>query len=236
MNRTVDGLRGDERAMALMEFALTAPLLLTVGAYGIELANYAIIQQRVSSIALQLADNGSRVGVDDGQAEYQLREGDINDVLQGARSMGTSLGLTTHGRVTMSSLENVTQKWDSNGPVQRIHWQRCIGLHKGYDSTYSIKFHPQDAGKDPTQDDEGDKSTGMGNPVVVAPDGSGVIFVEISYEYQPIFGTMFMSPNKIYYTASYMVRDKRDFSHIYNPPMPQGTPAPVASTCDLYTA
>ncbi len=35
--------------------------------------------------------------------------------------------LNPGGRIIVSSLENVQQSYDTQ-PVQRIHWQRCIGL------------------------------------------------------------------------------------------------------------
>ena len=66
---------------------------------------------------------------------------------------------------------------------------------------------------------------------VNAPAGSGLIFVEINYDYQPLFGSMFMSSRKIHHVASLIVRDKRDFAQLYNP-----SPAATRMTCDKYTA
>ncbi|NWO96523.1 hypothetical protein, partial [Escherichia coli] len=82
-----------------------------------------------------LADNASRVGLFSGQTTIQLREADINDVLQQTRLHGSAIDLTTKGRVTLSSLENVKQSYDT-AATQRIHWQRCIGTLSGtsYDS------------------------------------------------------------------------------------------------------
>jgi hypothetical protein len=222
------------------------PIILLIGGYGIELANYAVVQQRVSSVALQLADNASRIGVDNGQAIYQLREGDLNDVLQGARLMGKTINLTKYGRVTLSSLENVTRVFADGtsdpAPVQRIHWQRCIGQHTGYESSYGAVNKPNgtpnvDAASDTTKANAGVVSPGMGPaPLVKAPSGGAAMFVEVNYEYQPVFGSMFMDPTKIHYIASFVVRDKRDFAQIYHPAPPTGTPPPVPSTCDKHDA
>lgn len=115
----------DRAGLALLEFALSAPIVLLVGCYGIELANLAIVHMRVSQIALSLADNASRVGAYSNLATQQLREVDVNDILQAARYQGAAINLTANGRITVSSLENVAQSYDTQ-PVQRIHWQRCI--------------------------------------------------------------------------------------------------------------
>lgn len=231
-------LRREERGNSLVEFALATPVVLLLGGYGVELANLAIVNLRISSVALQLADNASRIGVNNGQAIYQLREGDINDVLQGARLLGQSLNLTKYGRVTLSSLENIQQQNFSDhaadtAPVQRIHWQRCMGQHTGYDSSYGTT--PTTAGSNTSYANAGTPSSGMGDsPQVNAPAGSAMIFVEVNYEYHPVFGTTYMNAQKIHYVASFVVRDRRDFSQIFNPTAPGGTPQPVASTCDKY--
>jgi len=221
----------EQRAVSVMEFALGAPLLMTLGGYGLEVSNLAITNMRVSQYALQIADNASRIGVNSGLATFQVREGDINDVLQGLRLFSAGSKLTTYGRVTVSSLENVQQKYDDDN-VQRIHWQRCIGMKSGagFDSSYGTTS--VSAGTDGTSGTEGtDTPNGMGDPgkQINAPDGTGVIFVEVNYQYQPLFGTLFVNPTKLHYVAAMMVRDKRDFSQIYNP-----APTAVASTCDKH--
>jgi len=213
-------LRRDESGLALMEFAFTLPLILAMGGYGGELSNYALTQMRVSQIALNLADNASRVGVDSGLQTVQLREADINDVFAASRLEGAGVNLTTYGRVTLSSLEG-----QSDGK-QLLHWQRCIGLKS--DSGYGSSYGNAGSG------DTGIYVTGgMGDAdaKVVSPPSSGVMFVEINYEYQPLFGKLFMKPTKIHYIASFIVRDKRDFTKVWNP-----APTATASTCSTYTA
>lgn len=223
-----------EGGLALIEFAYAAPIVMTIGCYGIEISHLALTNLRVSEIALNLADSASRVGVSSNLATTQLREVDINDVLQGARLKGAvgGMNLTTYGRVTLSSLENVQQTYDT-APVQRIHWQRCIGLMSGtgYDSTYGTTSTT--AGTDATQTNAGTTTaSGMGDTgfKVSAPAGSGLMFVEVNYNFQPLFGSLFVSPRIIHYTASFIVRDKRDFAQVYNP-----SPAATRSTCNLHT-
>lgn len=225
-------LSRDTSAVALTEFAFSVPILLTIGMFGVEESNIALTNLRVSQYALALADNASRVGVAGSNAStvQQLREVDINDVLQGTRLQGANIKLTTYGRVTLSSLENVQQSYDT-APVQRIHWQRCIGLKSGagYDSTYGTA--PVTAGSDATSAKAGTTTAGMGDAgaTVSAPSGSAVMFVEINYDYQPLF-TSLLGTRKLHYIASFIVRDNRDWSRVYNPV----TAAPISS-CDLHT-
>lgn len=222
-----------EGGVAYIEFAFAAPILLSIGCYGIEISHLALTHLRISQVALNLADNASRVGVSSNLTTTQLREVDVNDVLQGARLKGSTMGLTTYGRVTLSSLENVQQTYDT-APVQRIHWQRCMGVKSGtgYDSTYGTTTTT--AGTDATAANKGTAAaSGMGDTgsQVSAPSGSGVMFVEVNYDYQPLFGSLFVSSRIIHYTASFIVRDKRDFSQIYNP-----SPAASRSTCNLHAS
>ncbi len=63
---------------------------------------------------------------------------------------------------------------------------------------------------------------------VIAPNGMGVMFVEINYTYQPLFGSLFVAPQTIGYSASFIVRDRRDYSRIWP------SPGTTKSTCDLY--
>ncbi|MBQ1498750.1 MAG: hypothetical protein IIZ38_10580 [Sphingomonas sp.] len=216
--------------VAMLEFALALPVVLVLGCYGVETANLALANLRVSQIAANLADNGSRLGLMSSASTVQLRELDINNALQAARLQGNAIGIGANGRVTLSSLEYIQQSYDT-APVQRIHWQRCFGMKSGtgYDSSYGTTSAT--AGTDATRTNAGTTVTGMGDPgaVVTAPSGSGLIFVEINYDYQRLFGSSFMGPARLHYVASFIVRDRRDFSQLFNP-----APAATRSTCDKY--
>lgn len=220
-------LRHDRSGLALIEFAYAMPAVMGMGMYGVETANLAQTHLRVSQVALMLADNASRAGADAaGGTIQQLREIDINDVMQGARLQGARIDLVNNARVTLSSLETNT----SGG--QWIHWQRCLGKMRGegFDSSFGV----EGVGK------TGTAFAGMGRPgaEVKAPEGEAVIFVEVNYQYKPLFGTWLVGSPRIQYTASYLVRDKRDLS------VNNGTgiddPAPAVGTakmtCDKYTA
>jgi len=231
--RTNRRLARDTSGLAMLEFAFSAPIVLMLGLYGIETANQALINLKVSQIALNLADNASRVGLISNANIEQLREIDLNDVLQAARNQGASIELTTRGRITMSSLENVQRTFDAT-PKQRIHWQRCVGAKSGvnYDSSYGTTTAT--AGNDITAGNAGTLAPlGMGDDPdkVQAPTNGGVIFVEINYDYKPIVGQWLFGAARIHYIASFIVRDNRDFAQIYNP-----SPTATRATCNIYLA
>ena len=220
IRRLATKLRDDTGGLALSEFALSAPLVAVVGLYGIELANLALVNMRISQYTMDLADNAARMGDEAGLSTYTIDEANINDAMQGVRLEGANLKLTTYGRITMSSLEGT-------GGKQLLHWQRCIGQMKAadYQSSYGTA-----SGTSGTYID----NTGMGdtNYKVVAPDGSAAMFVEINYLYQPLFGNFFMTPRKIHYVSSYIVRDDaRSYSSGVT-----NTNSQTASSCSVYLA
>lgn len=230
-------LRHDASGTALIEFAFTLPLILAVGCWGVELSSLALCNLRISQYALNLADNASRVGLDGTSGVTNLREVDVNDVLQGAKLEGQAIGLTTNGRITLTSLENVQQSYDKLGRVQRLHWQRCLGARggsndPGFDSSYTPTVSTS-AGSDGTQANAGPTVTNYGpsNATITAPNDTGVMFVEVNYQYKPLFGSIYVNPQIVHYVASFVVRDNRSFVQIYNP-----SPSSKASTCDLHKA
>ena len=223
----------DRRGLAMLEFALTFPVLLAIGGYGIEVSYLAFMNLKISQFSLNLADSVSRVGVDAAGGVSQLREADVNDVFAGTRLAGKALNLGENGRVILSSLENAKQSYDTVYK-QRIHWQRCFGKKSGigFDSNYGTTTIT--AGSDDKPANAGElQPDGMGdtNFKVNAPKDNAVMFVEVNYQYKPIFGKMFVQPQIIHHTASLIVRDNRDLTRIYNP-----SPTSTPSTCNVYAA
>ena len=181
----------------MTEFALALPFLLTTGLWGAEMVNFTIVKMKVNELATHLADNASRIGDTSTLQNRKIFESDINDLFLGSNIQATrTLDFFEHGRAIVSSLEVRTPS--SN---QYIHWQRCKGK-KVYASTYGA---------------ENANVTGMGpagEQVTAAPD-EGVIFVEVAYEYQPLVSSRFVGTPVIKSIASFVVRDKRDYSRIH---------------------
>lgn len=224
-------LHRNQSGLALLEFAFSAPIVLSIGLYGIENANLALANMRISQAALNIADNTSRLGVTDSSNIQQMREFDISDVVAQIRQQTGAWELTTRGRVTITSLEEKSGK-------QMMHWQRCVGKRSGvdYDSHYGTTSVT--AGSDATPATAGTEAVGGMGPTgskVVAPANSGIIFVEVNYEYKPVVSERWLpaGTTRLHYIASFIVRDRRDFTQIFNP-----TPSVAAGdkmTCDRYT-
>ena len=189
-------LRRSTSGVAAIEYALTAPIVLTLFLSGAELTNFTIAKMRVSQIALHVADNASRIGTDSVLALKQISEAQINDLFIGANLQAGSLDLASRGRIILSSVEPM-----STSPNKfYIHWQRCYGA-KVYPSTYG---------------DQGDDNmTQLGPPgkqITSVPAGSAVIYVEVAYDYRPLISSRLVPTTVLKDVAAMMVRDDRDFS------------------------
>lgn len=201
--------------VAMVEFAMGAPFLLTAGLWGAEEANYALVNMKVSQLAEHIADNASRVGDASTLQNRRIYESDINDVIYGAQVQAGKLGLYDNGRVVISSLEV-----DDATENQYIHWQRCRGL-KNTAPAYGNEG-----------DDLGTVGMGPAGEQVTAQPKDAVIFVELNYTYQPLISANFLGSLDISSVASFTVRDSRDLSQIYQ--RDSGSPDPVQN-CNLHT-
>lgn len=204
--------------VAAVEFALSLPLLLTAGLYGVETANLAVTHMRVSQIAMQIADDASRIGDQSALQNKKIYESDIDDLLFGGALQGGGLYLLADGRVIISSLEVVPSTTN-----QYIHWQRCKGQ-----MNVASAYGPQGTGAT-----GGLNGMGPAGNIVTANPGDAVMFVEISYTYQPIVSKYFAPSTLISTTASFNVRDSRDLSQVYQ--LDSSNPSPVAS-CSTFSA
>ncbi|WP_374529670.1 TadE/TadG family type IV pilus assembly protein [Novosphingobium sp.] len=209
--RTMRRLLRHRSGVAMTEFALGAPFLLTAGLWGTEVANFALANMKIGQLAVHLADNASRIGDTSTLQNRKIYESDLNDVFFGAQIQGgAGIDLYRHGRVIISSLEV-----DPATGRQYIHWQRCRGA-KTVNSSYGLEG-----------DGLSSSIAGMGaaGEEVIAQPGDAVIFVEISYTYQPLVSSRFISNLEIHTIASFNVRDSRDLSQIYqrNPSSPDDT-------------
>src|ERR1044072_9864988 len=82
--------RRDTSGVALLEFALTLPVLLLLSLTGAELTNYITTKMRISQISLHLADNAARIGSGSQLALKTISESDINDLFTGANMQSRS--------------------------------------------------------------------------------------------------------------------------------------------------
>lgn len=213
IRQSLRNLKQDVSGLAMVEFAFAAPLVLGMGMLGTDTAALVIAHLQVSQVAMQLADNASRVGDDSSLVARRVFESDIIDTLLGAEKLGENIGIYQQGRVIISSLQR-----NADGG-QWIAWQRCRGA-KNYNSSFGV----EGAGA------TGTSFPGMGVPgrYITASEGTAVMFVEVAYDYRSITPMNLFDNQQIVYTAAFNVRDNRDLSQIY----PGG---PVAR-CSTYSA
>jgi len=205
--------------LALTEFALSLPVVTVLGFYGLEAANLALVQLRLSQISANLADTASRIGETSPAALKKIRESDINDAFEAVRLQSGKFNVTTHGRVFLSSLEQ-----NASTPAgQWIHWQRCVG-RKNVTPQYGVA---------------GNGATGTGFPgmgptgnKILAPAASAVMFVEIIYDYQPLISNRLFGPQVLRAKAAFLVRDRRDLTNTNTPANPAPTVTP--SSCTVF--
>src|SRR6185312_892845 len=92
------------------------PVVLALGLLGLETANYAMANLRVSNIAMLTADNAARV-------RDSIDETDIVELFTGAKMSGSNINFGRNGRVILTDLEPTT----SPAGKQWVRWQRCDG-------------------------------------------------------------------------------------------------------------
>lgn len=191
-------VRESVSGVALTEFAIVAPVFISVGLFGFEVSYMAVTKMKVNQIALSVADNASRLGQTDNSAvPPTITEDEVSAILDGADKQGGSIELGANGRIILSSLE-----YDPATERQFIHWQRCYG-EKEIDSAY---------GNDTDNNGlNGTELTGMGTGATkaIAPPGEAVMFVEIYYEYPAVFASAFVSDMTFREEAAFIIRDDR---------------------------
>ena len=146
----------------------------------------------------------------------KVYEDDVNGTFVGAEKLGDSYGIFQQGRIIVSSLQR-----NSDGG-QWIAWQRCRGA-KNHTSSYGTEGTGS----------SGTSFAGMGEPTnrITASSGTAVMFVEVSYTYEPITPFEFYGDTGIGYTAAFNVRDSRALTQLY-----QTTPASPVASCRTFSA
>ena len=210
MRRFAADLRDCTSGMALVEFAFSLPVLLTLGLCGLETANFAMAHLRVSNVAMLTADNAARV-------RDSIDETDVIQLFTGAKLTGQGIDFAANGRIVLSSLENEDgQQW--------IHWQRCDGaldVDPAYGRPLTEDGDPIEDGTEIFGDDMDDESDDPSSPEeselegmgpednqIIAQEGTAVMVVEVTYNYQPIIPSSFLEGRQIRYESSFNVRQR----------------------------
>jgi TadE-like protein len=179
--------RGCESGLALVEFALSLPVLMTLGLVGLETANLAMAHLRVSNIAMMAADGAAR-------QRDSIDEANVIELLTGAKMAGDNIQFRQHGRIILSSVER-----NAAGTGQWIRWQRCDGARHTAPS-----YGSQGKG----QTDATLQYVGPSTNRISAASGTAVMMVEVTYDYQPIVSNSIFGPRVIRYESAFNVRQR----------------------------
>ena len=184
-------LRADRRGVALLEFALSLPLLITITVSGLEIAWYALCNQQINQLAAQAADNAARV-------KGTIDETDINEIMAATTLNGSRLDFNNRGRIIISSMQlNAAE----NG--QWIRWQRCSGS-KSVASTYGAE------GKG--KSDSSLAGIGSATPKLKAGAGVAIILAEVRFDYKPLITSKLFGTTTMKAEQAYVVRQRTDLS------------------------
>lgn len=193
MRKMLRRLTQSNSGVAMIEFAFAAPIFVVLVLSGLELTNLAVAQMRVSQMAMTVADNAGRV-------QAGIDEANIHEVMAGANVIGRSIDFQANGRIVLSSLEENGRTGSREG--QTIRWQRCWG---------SLAVNPsygrQGAGNNNASLKQGMGPTGRR---MTAAAETAVMFVEVTYDYQPLVGTGFFAPPRIRYESAFNVRGRQN--------------------------
>lgn len=207
-------VRRCDSGVAVIEFAMSIPVVLTIGLMGLEVANYAIAHLRVSNIAVLTADNASRI-------RDRIDETDIEELFLGAMKAGEAIAFEQNGRIILSSLEQSV----SNPAEQWIRWQRCDGdwdLKSSYGKPLNVdgvaivngtEKYKSDGTLSPKPSSELKSDLiAMGPPgnQIAAQSGTAVMVVEVVYDYQPIVSERWLGPLEVRYVSAFNVRQRTD--------------------------
>jgi hypothetical protein len=217
------GLVKDTSGLALIEFAFTAPILLTVGLTGLETAHLATSHMQVSQIAMLAADNASR-------ARESIDEADIREIFTGLDMTGDSIIFSENARVILSNFEHNGKSGSREG--YWIRWQRCYGGNTKYSSSFGEENDTSENGASGSLNYNPDLEDGIG-PVgnkLTASGTSGVNFVEVIYDYKPLVSERFFGDVVIRYQSAFVARERDDHA-LRNA---SGIPASQLWTCDVY--
>lgn len=215
--RQIERLARDHSGLALIEFAYSLPLLLTVGLAGTEVANLALVTLRINQMAMLAADNAARVRI-------SMDETDVNEVMIGMRFSGTSIKFGSRGRVIISDVE-ANRLTGSNAGYQ-ITWQRCFGS-KDVASAYGVEGTGSSSAALPFGVTTTGPATSAVTGTVPVPSGA-LIIAEVRYTYEPLVASAFMGPRELRAVQTFPVRQRAGQALTNN----NGLSDPTRRLCD----
>lgn len=201
-----------DSGIAMTEFAMALPVLLTLGLAGMETAWLMLSHLRVSNIAMLTADGASRV-------RERIDEADVNELLTGALLAGEAIQFKSNGRIILYGVEP-----NAANTRQWVRWQRCAGDRAATapsygrpmrangtlitDGTEMATTNPSNPGSAP----DASTATAIGptGNQIAAQSGTAVMLAEVVYDYQPLVSDKLFGKITIRYTSAFNVRQRSD--------------------------
>jgi hypothetical protein len=191
-SRFAGRMRGCQSGLAMLEFALSLPVLTTLVLVGLETANLAMAHLRISNIAMLTSDNASRV-------RDSIDEADVIELMTGAKMTGDTISFRQHGRIILSSIEPNTAGTGGASTGQWIRWQRCDGA-----KVVTSNYGAQGTG----QTNASLQAVGPAGNQIAATTGTAIMLVEVVYDYQPLVSSTIFGARTIRYESAFNVRQR----------------------------
>jgi hypothetical protein len=202
------GIRRNIAGVSVVELALMLPVLVMIGAGGIELTNYVLANQKIERIASITADNLARNTLAPSEQSFA-------DTFAAVERIAAPFGFDRNGRIIMTGVIGVAQ----NGTiVPKVVWQRCSGQLRGVTSEFGSEA------PDPARWAEG--------PNVVLPNNIAIlqnqmiVISEAALRYEPMIAVAALPSgalNQIARQRSLFVTRGQAFSYVT--PSPGVTPS-----------
>jgi Flp pilus assembly protein TadG len=180
-------LRGDQRGVAAIEFALVVPVVIVVYLVGFEVTEAATAYRKLTDTTVQLANV---------TAQFTSMACTDTDNVQGASSQIMTPYPTANLTIKLSEVTVNTsnagsvvwgQGWQNGGPV--------AGLPAGTRVTMPAGYEADSSSTNSTSSSSSSSATSCPPP---ATGGSGVfscyVMVQTTYSYQPTIGGAFIGP------------------------------------------
>jgi len=110
MLRLLRRLRRDRRGSALVEFALTLPVLILLGIGGLDFVTYLLLQQKLQNAAFSLADLAAR--------DKTLSVAQLDNIFMSVQHVTRPFDFAANGRATVTGISATAD----NKP--KVYWQR----------------------------------------------------------------------------------------------------------------
>ena len=184
----------DQQGVALVEFALFAPLVLGFMLSAMELANYLLATQKVQKVAFMTADMLARSTV-------QPDEKQVEDVFLSMDLAAKPFDLRGEGRVILTGVVGMEDSATSD-VENKLAWQRCDGDYTSFGSALGSEDNKEPAERE---------AVAFHNNLQL-PQSQMIISSEVVYNYKPIVNIDYFSvlgvPQRLTSTATLRSRNR----------------------------